>query len=264
MFVQPPATRGRPVEHRYINGFDMVTSFLVTLYLLVGAVTGQHMALNPADYREHFTEGWPGPFLNGSGVGVINVSSYEFAIQNLPLFECSDPDLTAAYYYRAKTYKSHLVSTDWVDIKHVSSEFGPTVHWGGVYGTINAAAGHHLSEGRWLRDSTYMEGLSRFWIGSQAPNPQASSGGVFEPGVGHFANGTRGESGSCPYSSWILTGALKAAAVKGDLKLGLDLHGSTVGFKELLPLMVGWWESRSLQLRVDCIISNGKTLGSDR
>jgi hypothetical protein len=117
------------------------------------------------------------------------------------------------------------------------------VHWGGVYGTINAAAGHHLSEGRWLRDRSYMDGLSRFWIGSQAPNPQASSPGAFEPGIGHFANGSRGQTGSCPYSSWILTGAVKSAVVKGDLGLGLDLRGSVVSLQDMLPQMVDWWEA---------------------
>ena len=113
----------------------------------------------------------------------------------------------------------------------MSSEFGPTVSWGGIYGTINAAAGHHLSEGRWLRDRSYMDGLARFWIGSQAmdqrfPASGNTSSGAFEPSIGHFANGTRGNTGSCPYSSWILTGALKVAAVKGDLTLGEDMHGS--------------------------------------
>ena len=39
--------------------------------------------------------------------------------------------------------------------------------WGGVYGSINAAAGHQITEGRWLRDRDYMDGLVRFWIGSQ-------------------------------------------------------------------------------------------------
>ena len=64
--------------------------------------------------------------------------------------------------------KSHMMRTDWVDIEHVSSEFGPFVPWGGVYGTINAAAWHHITEGRWIRDRDYTTGLVRFWIGSQS------------------------------------------------------------------------------------------------
>ena len=100
----------------------------------------QFVALDPSSYRAHFIEGWPGPYLNGTGAGQINQSSYEWAVANLPLFESSDKDLVDAYYYRAKSYKSHLVQTAWSDIKHVSSEFGPSVPWGGVYGTINAVS----------------------------------------------------------------------------------------------------------------------------
>merc|ERR1719359_1682054 len=110
---------------------------------LIGPVSSSFVALSPEDYRHHFVEGWPGPNDDGSGAGIVNQSSYEFSVANLPLFDSSDADLVAAYYYRAKSYKSHLIQTDWVDIKHVSSEFGPTVPWGGIYGTINAAAGHH-------------------------------------------------------------------------------------------------------------------------
>eukprot|EP00935_MAST-01C_sp_MAST-1C-sp1_P001573 g1573.t1 len=199
------------------------------------------------------------------GVGEVNQSSYEWAVENLPLFESSDDDLNQAYYYRAKSYKSHLVPTDWVDIKYVSSEFGPTVSWGGVYGTINAAAGHHLSEGRWIRDRSYMDGLARFWIGSQG-NPTSSgntSSGAFEPVQGHFANGTRGTFGACAYSSWILTGALKAAAVKGDFTLGKDMYGNPVTYADVLPEMVEWWEGRSLQLRPDCVLANNGSTRTD-
>ena len=258
------------------------------------AVLGQFVTLKPADYKQFFIEGWPvcnmrlepstsrsthllltppgfkltqGPYLNGSGVGVINETSFEWATANLPLFESSDDDLTGAYYFRAKTYRSHVIQTDWADIKHVVSEFGPAVSWGGVYGTINAAAGHHISEGRWLRDRSYTDGLVRFWIGSQAgggPSGNTTSG-AFEPGSGHFANGTRGRTGGCAYSSWILSASLKHAAVRGNLSLGVDLHGRAVTFADVLPSMVQWWESRSMQLRVDCIVANnGSTVGKDQ
>ena len=66
----------------------------------------------------------------------------------------------------------------------------PTVPWGGVYGTINAAAGHQITEGRWLRDPAYTQGLVRFWIGSQAGGGTSgnTSSGAFEPGIGHFVS----------------------------------------------------------------------------
>ena len=235
------------------------TGRLLGLALLGRSATASFVALEPLDYRKHFVEGWPGPHDDGSGVGVVNQSSFEWAVENLPLFESSDADLDDTYYYRAKSYKSHMMRTDWVDIKHVSSEFGPSVPWGGVYGTINAAAGHHITEGRWIRDRDYTAGLVRFWIGSQNQAGESSprADGVFEPGVGHFANGSKGQTGPTAYSSWILSAAVKAAAVQGDLALGEDFHGHPVVFGDLLEDMVEWWETRSIQLRADCIIMNG-------
>ena len=115
----------------------------------------------------------------------------------------------------------------------MSSEFGPSVPWGGVYGTINAAAGHHITEGRWIRDRDYTAGLVRFWIGSQNQDGQSEkhADGAWEPGIGHFANGSKGEPGPTAYSSWILSASVKAAAVQGDLQLGTDFKvavGETV------------------------------------
>ena len=86
--------------------------------------------------------------------------------------------------------------------------------------------------------------------------------GVFEPGFGHFANGTRGQPGPVAYSSWILSASVKAAAVQGDFSLGQDFHGRPVVFGDLLVDMVEWWEQRTLQLRTDCIIMNGDHQGN--
>ena len=36
----------------------------------------------------------------------MNQSTFEWATENLPLFDCDDEDLVSAYYYRAKSYKS--------------------------------------------------------------------------------------------------------------------------------------------------------------
>ena len=105
--------------------------------LVLAHAAAEFVALAPQDYRRHFVEGWPGPYLNGSGSGEVNQSTFEWATHNLPLFDSSDDDITRSYYFRAKTYRFHLVQTDWVDIKHVVSEFGPSVKWGGVYVRAN-------------------------------------------------------------------------------------------------------------------------------
>lgn len=107
--------------------------------------------------------------------------------------------------------------------------------------------------------------MNRFWVGSQnGGGSESRSARVFEPGVGHYANGTKGPTGGCPYSSWILTGALRVAEAQGNFDLGVDLHGNDVGYGDMLDDMVEWWVKRSLQLRTDCIIANGgKTFGGD-
>ena len=48
-----------------------------------------------------FVEGWPGPYSNGTGVGAVNTTTFEWVAANLPLFETSDQDMQSAYYFRS-------------------------------------------------------------------------------------------------------------------------------------------------------------------
>lgn len=50
------------------------------------------------------------------------------------------------------------------EVGYVITEFLPPVPWAGVYNTINCAAGHHIYEGRWLRDPAIMDDYSTFWF----------------------------------------------------------------------------------------------------
>ena len=54
----------------------------------------------------------------------VNESTFEWARDNLPFLDTGDADVVAAYYYRAKTYKSHLMATDYTDAPWVVSEYG--------------------------------------------------------------------------------------------------------------------------------------------
>jgi hypothetical protein len=76
-------------------------------------------------------------------------------VDNVPFFECSDSTLEQVYYYRWKLYKAHLRK---VPNGHVVTEFINHVSWDrDPFCTINAAAQHHIYEGRWLRDKQYMD-----------------------------------------------------------------------------------------------------------
>lgn len=79
----------------------------------------------------------------------------DWYLDNIPFFECSDSAIEQVYYYRWKLYKAHLRN---VPNGHVVTEFINHVSWDrDPFCTINAAAQHHIYEGRWLRNSVYMD-----------------------------------------------------------------------------------------------------------
>ena len=85
---------------------------------------------------------------------IPNADAYRFLAQEIPLFECPDEDIERTYYFRYFTYRKHLKHTEdgWV-----VTEFLPKVSWSGKHNTINAAVGHHIYEGRWMRNGgTYL------------------------------------------------------------------------------------------------------------
>ena len=97
----------------------------------------------------------------GQHLSIPNVEAWTFLSNNIPWFDCPDKQLEETYYYRWWSYRKHLTETPagWV-----VTEFLPPVPWAGAYNTISCAAGHHLYEGRWLRDPKYMKDYSEFWL----------------------------------------------------------------------------------------------------
>ena len=190
---------------------------------LLPLCASEFVLLDPEDYKEHFTEGSPSP-----SAGQVNESTFRWAQEQIPFFEVDNADILAAYYFRVKSYRSHLIHTEFTDCPWVVSEFGPAVHWGGAYGTINAAAGHQIREGRWIRDPVYMDSFARFWFGG-----------------GTFANKTKGQ-GNGAYSSWIISAAVERAKVKGSLDF----------LQDKLEAMVAWFDGRTKSGRQDCVFKD--------
>jgi hypothetical protein len=82
---------------------------------------------------------------------------YQWFVDNIPFFECSDKEIENVYYYRWKLYKAHLrnVGPD----KFIITEFINHVPWDKEpFCTINAASMHHIYEGRWLRNPSFING----------------------------------------------------------------------------------------------------------
>ena len=105
-------------------------------------------AFNAADV-EHYTNAIP------------NAAAGEFLARNVPRLECPDAAIERAYYFRWWTFRKHLKRTadGWV-----VTEFLPPVPWAGAENTIVCPFGHHLLEGRWLKDATILRDYLAFMM----------------------------------------------------------------------------------------------------
>ena len=142
---------------------------------------------------------------------IPNARAYEWLRDEIPLFSCPDKDIEQAYYFRWWTYRKHLCMTD---DGYIITEFLPRVSWSGVHNEINAAVGHHIYEGRWLKNGKkYLADYIRFFLD--------------HPKSGH------------KYSAWLADALMHLCEVSGDYTLG----------EELLPKLVSYyeeWESAHL------------------
>lgn len=101
-------------------------------------------------------------FLNHTALlGSINDKPWFEA--NIPFLDVPDTQIRDVYYYRWQTYKEHLVNTG-PEYGFLSSEFLEPVGYGAPYGGVVAAAGHQITEGRWLRDQQYVNDNVNYWL----------------------------------------------------------------------------------------------------
>jgi hypothetical protein len=92
---------------------------------------------------------------------VPNNKALGWLSDNVPLFECPDTTIERIYYYRWWAFRKHLKQTP---DGFVFTEFITQVNHAGKYNTVSSALGHHLNEGRWLRDPKYINDYLHFWL----------------------------------------------------------------------------------------------------
>ena len=125
---------------------------------------------------------------------IDNAHAYEWLSDEIPVFECPDEDIEKAYYFRWWTYRKHLKKTE---DGYIISEFLQKVSWSGKHNEINAAVGHHLYEGRWLKNSgKYLKDYINFFLN----NPER----------GH------------QYSAWFIYAVHQMCMVNGEWNMGAD------------------------------------------
>jgi alpha-L-fucosidase 2 len=166
---------------------------------LRAAVHSQPIILNPADFAHHverFNALEDEPVVNL----VPNAKSWEWIVAYAPLFDCPDKKFEEIYYYRWWTLRKHIKDTPH---GRVLTEFITPVGHAGPHNTISCALGHHIAEGRWLRDRTLLDEYIRFWFRS------GPDGGRAE----HFHQ----------FSSWAPAAIYDRYLVTGDRDFAVDL-----------------------------------------
>ena len=124
-----------------------------------------------------------------------NDQALDWMRENVPLFECPEPDIEEIYYFRWWTYRKHVKKTP---EGFIISEFLPDVPWAGKYNSINCAAGFHIREGRWLRNGLkIIEDYIRFWL--------------------------RGSGDVRSYSTWIADAVWDYCSVLVDYGFGIEM-----------------------------------------
>jgi hypothetical protein len=142
---------------------------------------------------------------------VPNAQAWDWMVDNVPFFECPDAEVEEIYFFRWWALRKHLRKTK--DDRFVFTEFITRER------PVSSALGHHLMEGRWLRNQAYHDDYVLYWLRGHSGKPQE-----------HLHK----------YSSWLQHALYQRYLVTGD----------KAGLVALLPDLVsdyeGWEQERQL------------------
>ncbi|MGB9148551.1 MAG: glycosyl hydrolase family 65 protein [Acidobacteriaceae bacterium] len=114
--------------------------------------------LHPESFRHYFTG-----FARDEQemLGSAPPLPWNWFVRNIPWLDTPDAEMNQIYYFRWYAFQKHLERTP---DGYVITEFLDKVPWSGKFNAIDAAAGHHIREARWLRDPEYVDDYTRFWF----------------------------------------------------------------------------------------------------
>lgn len=124
---------------------------------------------------------------------------------NIPFVDLPDRTIQDVYYYRWRVWKEHLRYTNPTD-GWISTEFLDCCGYAAPYQAIDAAAGHQISEGRWVRDQSYLDDYTRFWLTGPGAGAKPANDSV-NADTTDWAH---------EYSFWLASAAYGRAQVSGD------------------------------------------------
>jgi hypothetical protein len=116
--------------------------------------------LDPEQFRHHI-ELFNAMVPEDPVTSVPNAEAWPWMRRNIPFFTCPDAATEQIYYYRWWTYRKAISATP---AGHIVTEFVKPVAHAGEYNALSCALGHHVAEGRWLRDGSYIDEDIHYWL----------------------------------------------------------------------------------------------------
>ncbi|WP_206305815.1 MGH1-like glycoside hydrolase domain-containing protein [Actinacidiphila soli] len=189
-------------------------ALLIAIALAAAAVTGTGTvaAVTPGQALPQEPAAVPAHPAVGPGTHVLDDASYLTGFNdpawyesNIPFVDLPDKTIQDVYYYRWRVWKEHLRYTNPTD-GWILTEFLDCCGYAAPYQAVDAAAGHHISEGRWLRDPQYLDDYTRFWLTGPGSGPKPATDDV-NADTTDWAH---------QYSFWLASAAYDRAQVTGD------------------------------------------------
>jgi hypothetical protein len=142
--------------------FRFSTSLLAMAVFLSACVHAEPVVLKPEDYR-HYVEKFNAADEEAVVNLVPNAKAWDWMVQEIPFFDCPAGQFEEIYYFRWWSFRKHIKQTD---DGLVLTEFITPVNHAGKHNTIACAVGHHLAEGRWLKNQKLLDEYVKFWFHS--------------------------------------------------------------------------------------------------
>jgi hypothetical protein len=135
---------------------------LCTMWLTAGNAGAQPAVLSYDQFGRYVER-----FNANDGEQVVNLipnaGAWDWLRAEIPLLDCPSTQIEETYYFRWWTFRKHIKQTP---AGRVLTEFILPVTHAGPYNTVACAFGHHVAEGRWLRDQGLLDEYTRFWLRS--------------------------------------------------------------------------------------------------
>jgi hypothetical protein len=116
--------------------------------------------LNSENYR-HFVDYFNRMEDENIADAVPNTQAWDWMKDNVPLFDCPQDNFEEIYYFRWWSIRKHLKKTP---AGFAFTEFLVQRTYADKYNLISSALGHHIYEGRWLRDTSYLNQDIQVWF----------------------------------------------------------------------------------------------------